>query len=313
MQYLSLNNIINFNLDSQRSAIIQNSFPKEIGVDYMEHVCLQEDLFFMKTDYRFLQKTRIESKQNERKFVITFSLKGKGSYTNRDDAQVIPFQEGFTTISLLDETEGFRDFHTKELSQVRIILRENFLTRHLKESVQEKYLYNSSPHLNLVKFAPTAIASQWVIQEIFRSPYQGELASCYLQSKVLELLSFELSHLSDKESSKQSMLDAYDKERIYKAKEILLKSMQSPPSIGELAKLVHLNETKLKVGFKEIFQMSPYQVVLKYKMHSAKKMLESGDFNINEVASKTGYKYANNFTHAFLKEFGVLPKAFKIR
>ncbi len=312
MHYLSLKDMMKVDFDAQNT-IVQNSFPKEIGTDYMEHICLQEDLFVMKTDYRFLQKTRMESKQNERKFVITFSLKGKGSYTNRDDAQVIPFQEGFTTISLLDQTEGFRDFHTKELSQVRIILRENFLTRHLHESMQERYLDTRSNPLNLLKFAPTSIASHLVLQEIFRSPYQGELASFYLQSKVLELLSFELSHLSDKASSKQSVLDAYEKERIYKAKEILLQSMQNPPSIGELAKLVHVNETKLKRGFKEIFRMSPYQVVLKYKMHSAKKMLESGNFNINEVASKTGYKYANNFTHAFLKEFGVLPKAFKIR
>lgn len=312
MHYLSLKDMMKVDFDAQNT-IVQNSFPKEIGTDYMEHICLQEDLFFMKTDYRFLQKTRIEAQQNERKFVITFSLKGKGSYTNRDDAQVIPFQEGFTTISLLDQTEGFRDFQTKEISQVRLILRENFLTRNLKESVQEKYLSNSSTHLNLVKFAPTSIASQLVIQEIFRSPYQGELASFYLQSKVLELLSFELSHLSDKESSKQRVLDAYDKERIYKAKEILLKSMQSPPSIGELAKLVHLNETKLKIGFKEIFRMSPYQLLFKHKMHYAKKMLESGDFNINEVAYKTGYKYANNFTNAFFKEFGFLPKTFKIR
>lgn len=308
MHYLSLKDMMKVDFDAQNT-IVQNSFPKEIGTDYMEHICLQEDLFLMKTDYRFLQKTRIEAQQNERKFVITFSLKGKGSYTNRDDAQVIPFQEGFTTISLLDQTEGFRDFQTKEISQVRLILRENFLTRNLKESVQEKYLSNSSTHLNLVKFAPTSIASQLVLTEILRCPFRGELAALYLQGKALQLLFFEMNQWENHEE--KIALDAYDTEKIYQAKKLLLSSVSMPPSIAQLAKMVHLNEFKLKTGFKQVFQMSPYQLLLKYKMHQAKEMLATGNFTINEISYTLGYKYANNFTSAFYKEFGILPKALK--
>lgn len=37
-------------------------------------------------------------------------------------------------------------------------------------------------------------------------------------------------------------------------------------------------------------------------------MLKTGDYNINEVANLTGYKYASNFTNAFFKEFSILPK-----
>jgi len=310
MQYVSLKDIVKVNSRSQNS-IVQNTLPSEIGTDYTEQIKLQDDLFFLRTDYRFLHQTRIEAQQNERKFVVTFSLKGKGRYTNRDDRQVIPFQEGFTTISLLDQTEGFRDFETKEISQVRLILTENFLMRNLKENVQEKYLFNNSSHLNLVKFAPTSVTSQCLLKEMLECPFHGELASLYLQGKALELLFWEMH--SSEQSTTKMLLDTYDINKIYQAKQLLLGSLRSPPSIAQLSRAVHLNELKLKTGFKQVFHRSPYQLLLQYKMYQAKEMLESGELSINEIAHRLGYKYANNFSGAFFKTFGVLPKALKNR
>lgn len=308
MQYLTLKDIMKTSFDA-KEAVVKNSFPREIGTDYMEQIKLQEDLFFLKTEYHFLQSTRIEAKQEERKFVMTFSLKGEGRYINANDHQIIPFKEGFTTLSLLEKTEGFREFQAKEISQVRLILTERFLLHNLKESVKQGYLDGDSHQLNLVKFAPTPLSSQLLVNEMLNCPFEGELASLYLQGKALELLSLEMGQLAKKEE--KITLDAYDKEKIYQAKHLLLEAMHNPPSLAQLAKRVHLNEQKLKMGFKQVFSMSPYQLLLKYKMQQAKKMLESGEFNINEVARMSGYKFANNFTNAFYKEFGVLPKALK--
>ena len=45
-------------------------------------------------------------------------------------------------------------------------------------------------------------------------------------------------------------------------------------------------------------------------MNEAKIMLESGEYNINEVANLIGYKFASNFTNAFFKKIWNTPKRF---
>jgi len=286
--------------------IVKDTFPKKIGTDYMEKITIQDGFLVMKTNYIFNQTTQIEAKQNNTKFVIAISLKGNSTYTNISDKKTVPFKEGYTTISLFENTEGYREFEDKEIEQIRLILDEDFLQRNLKKSLLEKYFIDRDKYLNLISFSPTLIQSQILIQEILNCQLQGELKKIYLQGKSLELLHIELLKLETKDQ--KIILDSYDKEAIYKAKEILIQNMQNPPSIVELAKLVRINEFKLKEGFKDVFETSPYKLLLKYKMNKAKDMLRSGEYNINEVANLIGYKYASNFTNTFFKEFGILPK-----
>ncbi|RXJ57650.1 helix-turn-helix domain-containing protein [Candidatus Marinarcus aquaticus] len=286
--------------------IIKNSFPKEIGNDYMEKIDIQEGFIFLKTKYNFKRPTLMEAKQSERKLVITISLKGNVLYKSMDCSQKLNFQEGFTTISLLNsEIEGLREFQDHKIDQVRIILDENFLKRNLKENILEKYFNEDS--LSLINFRPTSLYSELLVNDILHCNLQGDIHSLYTQAKALELLSIELGKLYQNNSDTM-LLNQYDKEAIYQAKKLLLSNFQNPPSICELAKKVHLNEFKLKKGFKQIFHTTPYKLLAQYKLNKAKRMLESGDYNINEVAQYVGFKYANNFSNAFFKEFGILPK-----
>lgn len=303
MCQLQLSDLIKLNLDS-KSNIIKNSFPIEVGTDYMESIKVQDDFFLLKTIYNFNQATTIKATQNEKKFVITISLKGDTLYKNID-RQKIYFKEGFTTISLFDKTEGIREFQANEINQVRLILNESFLQRNLKDSVMEKY-FNKDKNLNLIDFSPTTLHSQILLNDILTCKLKGELYSIYTQAKALELLTLELSKLDNKKD--EIFLDDYDKDAIHHAKEILINNMHNPPSIVDLAKQVHLNEFKLKKGFKQVFNTTPYKLLNEYKLNKAKELLEEGIYNINEVSSIVGFKYANNFTNAFYKQFNIRPK-----
>lgn len=303
MCQLQLNDLIKLNFNSKDN-IIKNSFPREVGTDYMENIKIQDDFFLLKTIYNFKQATTIKATQSEKKFVITISLKGNTLYKNIDK-QKIYFKEGFTTISLFDKTEGIREFQTNEINQIRLILNESFLQRNLNSSVIEKY-FNNNESLNLIDFSPTSLHSQILLNDILTCKLTGELYSIYTQAKALELLTLELSKLDKKKD--EIFLDNYDKEAIHHAREILINNMHNPPSIVELAKQVHLNEFKLKKGFKQVFNTTPYKLLNEYKMNKAKKLLEEGIYNINEISSIVGFKYANNFTNAFYKEFNIRPK-----
>jgi AraC-like DNA-binding protein len=305
MSRLYLKDLINFNFNCEKN-IIKNSFPFEIGSDYMERIQIQEGLLFLKTDFNIKKPIFLEAKkQNERKFVITICTKGNSTYTNNNDKKTLPFKEGFTTISLFENTEGFREFKDKQITQIRLILNESFLKRNFQETLVEKYFYNKK-NLQLLDFSLTSLESEFLLNDILNCKLIGELKNMYIQGKVFELLSLEISKLE--KDKNEITLDNYDKNAILKAKEILLDNLQNPPSIVTLAKMVHLSEVKLKKGFKQLYKTSPYQLLLTHKMHLAKNMLQSGEYNINEIAFKVGYKFANNFTNAFFKEFKIRPK-----
>ena len=299
-----LKDLISSNLNSKKD-IIKNSFPLEIGTDYMEKIYIQDGFLFSKTNYNIEKPIFLEAKQEERKFVITISLKGNTTYINSGDKKIIPFKEGFTTISLFENTQGFREFKDKQINQIRLILSESFLRRNFQKSLVEKYFFNKQ-NLQLIDFRLTSIQSQFLLNDILNCSLVGELANIYKQGKIFELLSLEISKLQKNEDD--IFLDDYDRSAILKAKEILLDNIQNPPSIVGLAKMVHLSEVKLKRGFKQIYKTSPYQLLVSHKMNLAKNMLESGEYNINEIALQVGYKFANNFTNAFYKEFKIRPK-----
>ncbi|MCT7567181.1 helix-turn-helix domain-containing protein [Aliarcobacter butzleri] len=299
-----LKDLISSNLNSKKN-IIKNSFPFEIGTDYMEKIYIQDGFLFSKTNYNIEKPIFLEAKQEERKFVITISLKGNTTYINSQDKKIIPFKEGFTTISMFENTQGFREFKDKQINQIRLILSESFLRRNFQKSLVEKYFFNKQ-NLQLIDFRLTSIQSQFLLNDILNCSLVGELANIYKQGKIFELLSLEISKLQKNEDD--ISLDDYDRSAILKAKEILLNNLQNPPSIVTLSKMVHLSEVKLKRGFKQIYKTSPYQLLVSHKMNLAKNMLERGEYNINEIALQVGYKFANNFTNAFYKEFKIRPK-----
>jgi len=66
----------------------------------------------------------------------------------------------------------------------------------------------------------------------------------------------------------------------------------------------------LKEGFKQIYGDSVFSFLLEYKMEYARKLLESNQYNVNEVGLKVGYSTASHFIAAFKKKYGVTPKKY---
>jgi len=301
---LHLGDIINNNFESKKN-IIKNTFPKELGNDYMENIKIQDDFNLVRTNYLLNTPIQIEAKQTQKKFVITICQKGNTKFKD-DNGQAIDFKEGFTTICFYNKTQGVRQIQDKQIIQTRLVIDEDFLQRNLKESLIEKYFYENKNNLNIMDFSPTNLSTQFLLNEIESSSLTGDLKAIYDQSKALELLYLEVSKLQ--ENKNEIFLDDYDKDAIYRAKEILIQNMQNPPSIIQLAKQVHINEFKLKKGFKQIFKTTPYKLLYQYKMNHAKELLKSSDYNISEIANIIGYKFPNNFTNAFYNEFKINPK-----
>ena len=104
------------------------------------------------------------------------------------------------------------------------------------------------------------------------------------------------------------MVDEDNVKRIRQAKEIMISHMAEPPSLSELAKEVGLSLKKLKEGFKQIYGDSVYSFLFDYKMEHARRLLATGQNNVNEVGLKVGYSTSSHFISAFKKKYGTTPK-----
>ena len=99
-------------------------------------------------------------------------------------------------------------------------------------------------------------------------------------------------------------------QRIKRAKEIIITNYNNPPTLVELSQEVKLSLRKLKEGFKEVYGKPVFQYLLDYKMDLAKKMLNDGSYNVNEVSFELGYSTASHFISAFKKKYDITPKQY---
>lgn len=149
-----------------------------------------------------------------------------------------------------------------------------------------------------------------VLNQLFTVHVSESSEKLYYQAKALEILSLYFSTRRPNTESCPFLNDEETVRKIKHAKENLLKKMDDPPTLKELAKLVGLNEYQLKVGFKEIYGNTVYGYLLEHKLDHSRALLDKGKFQVNQVAYEVGYTNPSHFIAAFKKKFGVTPKKY---
>lgn len=79
-----------------------------------------------------------------------------------------------------------------------------------------------------------------------------------------------------------------DAQRIHEARAILEENFVNPPNIQELARLVYLNEHKLKQGFKACCNHTVHSYVVWLRMAKAKQLLRQSQRSIGDIAFEAG-------------------------
>jgi AraC family transcriptional activator of pyochelin receptor len=197
-----------------------------------------------------------------------------------------------TLVSLLISIEKFHSLFSKESGYIPFLSDQN----------SNKKFYDDT------EIKPTVSV---VLQQIINSNINSSIRDLYVKGKVYELLSL---HFQKEENIDAAycpfLVDEQNVLKIRKAKEIIISRMSEPPSLQELAAEIGLNLKKLKEGFKQIYGDTVYSFLFDYKMEHARKLLESNQYNVNEVGSQVGYSTASHFIAAFKKKFGTTPKKY---
>ena len=150
-----------------------------------------------------------------------------------------------------------------------------------------------------------------VLNQLINYNLNQSIKHLYFRGKAYEILSLYFSRNEDTNIEQCPFLvDETNVTKLRMAKDIIISKMAEPPSLQELADEVGLSLKKLKEGFKQIYGNTVFGFLVEHKMEFARKMLEAGDSNVNEVGLKVGYSTSSHFIAAFKKKYGTTPKKY---
>jgi len=161
------------------------------------------------------------------------------------------------------------------------------------------------------KYRMTASVKE-LISQIVHCPFTGVSESLYVEGKVLELVAVYLNEMvwEKGKGAAKVKLSQEDIKSLQRVKVMLDECFAEPMTISELAKLVYMNEYKLKAGFKEVYGKPIYSYVIDRRMEKAKQLLDEKRMKVKEVASMVGYTNISHFIETFRKKIGVNPGKF---
>ena len=195
-------------------------------------------------------------------------------------------------LSILISIKKFHGLFSNEADQISFLNNDNIGNKLYKEK-------NIGPMIAII------------LNQMYQQSMDLTMYKLYLRGKVFELMSLYFS--KDKEMDIEQcpfLADDNNIKKIKLAKEIIISRMIEPPTLVELSKEVDISLKKLKQGFKQVYGSSVFSFLLDYKMQVSKRLLSSGNYNVNEVALKVGYSTATHFINAFKKKFGTTPKKY---
>lgn len=195
-------------------------------------------------------------------------------------------------ISVLISIKKFHGFFSEQADHIPFLSQDNIDKKYYKDE----------------KINP---AMAVVLSQMFHFNLHQSIKKLYFKGKVYELLSLYFNRSEDTNiEACPFLVDEENVIKIRKAKDIVIANMAEPPGLQELADQVGINLKRLKMGFRQIYGDSVYSFLFDYKMDTARKLLDSGSYNVNEVGLKIGYSTASHFISAFKKKFGTTPKKY---
>jgi len=269
--------VLNFQNETNESQY----FEKEIDSTFIQlHFCIKGNckFHFNKSNYIFdvLDKHSIILYNPNQELPIKLEIRPKSSI-----------------VSVLISIEKFHLLFSKDAGFIHFLSDEN----------KEKKYYD-----DILISSDTLV----VLQQIVNTNINTSIKDLYIKGKIYELLSL---HFNKKEDANEEycpfLVDDQCVIKIRQAKDIIISRIEEPPSLQELANEVGLNIKKLKETFKQIYGDTVYGFLFNYKMEQARKLLESNQYNVNEVGAKIGYSTASHFIAAFKKKYGTTPKKYK--
>ncbi|AEH00965.1 helix-turn-helix transcriptional regulator [Lacinutrix sp. 5H-3-7-4] len=292
---------------------LENKIEKSIAKGFFIETRADDGVFIL-THQNDTQEVKLIEREIDSSFIqFHFCLKGEslflfnnGNYKlnvasetslllynpQRDLPLHLEVQPNTWLVSVLISIKKFHGLFSQEADYITFLSEDNKDKKYYKDG-------NISPSM--------AIA----LNQLVNYNLNASIKNIYFKAKAYEVLSLYFNRSEDADIEQCPFLvDETNVLKIRKAKDIVISRMAEPPSLQELADEIGLTLKKLKEGFKQIYGDSVFSFLLDYKLEVARKLLESGEHNVNEVGLKVGYSTSSHFIAAFKKKYGTTPKKY---
>ncbi len=288
--------------------------PETVGEGYCRRIVVKPSMKISISDMTFYERITMGEKQENPLYTMAFCLGegfwwqvegkppreygiacGESCIFNRGQGiSISNYQPGsrFWGICVefdLDIIAGFMQHRSKDHACQRLFAGRNFLCNG-----------KTSPGIRLI------------LNDMMNCRYREHLKRIYLEGKILELVAVYLDEAVFEDGTRTSAgkVSAYDREALYKARKILDENLAAPPTLGKLAKLICLNEYKLKIGFKELFGLPVHAYIIDKRLELARLLIEDQKLRVTEAALLVGYNDLSYFAEKFRGKYGVNPSQY---
>lgn len=291
----------------------QNIQLKSIAKGSFEETVIDDGFIVLTFQNNSNELETIEREIDSNYIQFHFCIKGSGAFQ---------FNKGTYTLNILEETSLLlynpeRDlpihldvYPNSWLVSILISIKK-FHRLFSQEADYITFLSEDNRHKKYYKDGKITPSMAIVLNQLINYNLNQSIKNLYFKGKAYELLSLYFNRSEDANIEQCPFLaDETNVIKIRKAKDIIISRMAEPPTLQELADEIQLSLKKLKEGFKEIYGDSVFSFLFDYKMEVARKLLESGEHNVNEVGLRVGYSTASHFIAAFKKKYGTTPKKY---
>lgn len=157
--------------------------------------------------------------------------------------------------------------------------------------------------VSVSRLAPLDAEAAQLVGAMFTTPYMGAARTLFLESCALGLLAAQIDAAARPYVAAR---DLAERLQMQQARTWLDEHLDDPPSIIALARIVGVNDFKLKRSFKAAFGTTVFGYVRQRRMERAAAHLHEGR-SVAASAEAAGYVCPRCFADAFRRHFGLLP------
>lgn len=288
---------------------LQLSIPQIYGHGFY-NMYSHDDFILTHEKGHFFEHTYVDGHTELPFFFIVVIMKGGHGFQINRRRRVYEFKKGRVYFGFAQSEDTVRtQMHGLRQNDLFSFTFSPYeLIAYLKEFDNAELLHHVEHTKEFKIFHDIAITPRHrlIIETLTHNPFKGSLKKMYRDSYTKQLLLTLLEDLSQKRSI-ASVFDEEDQKRLHRAKEILLKDLQDPPTIHELSHMVALNEDKLKKGFKSLFETTIFKTLTQERMLQALSHVKQGDMSVSQIAFEAGYENVSSFIATFKKTYGKTP------
>jgi AraC-like DNA-binding protein len=189
-------------------------------------------------------------------------------------------------------------------------LLEQFLKSRISNNTLSEDILSFRHGQPFVKTLPLCGRTRMALEALLNHNYSGNLENIFVNAQTQMLLLYSLDCMDEKQLdvvTHKFLANEADREKIAKARQILLQHIGEPITIKELSRKVAMNECYLKKGFKEMFGTTIFDFYQSQRMEHAKYLLYEKGLTVTEVSVLLGYSSISHFSTAFKKHTGLKP------